>query len=1142
MRRARRPGPLPDREDRRRATTLFDRNLVVTAGAGTGKTALLVERALNLIGRGLAGASSLALITFTDKAAAELRERLALGLDGLRSLAARAAGPEPLDERQDADRSYGWLREAGGEDPPAIRARALAALRDLDAASVSTIHSFCAEILRRYPREAGVDPFFRVDEGPASARVFAEERERFLAEELGPRAGRPDIWRRALRRPGALALVQDLGWDLASFAFPAGSLDPEAPASRTPAGLLEGLARSAGAAVRDVLTRASGFAPTMERFLSSAGTLLAAFTDGGRDAMAAAGPPFTLEEFVERDLPGPGKRLAGAAPEEVRSAARRAHDLVRALVRVDDETIADLVRAAQPLARRCRERLLREGQVTFDGLLRLTRDLLARHPEIRRALSSRYRTILVDEFQDTDPLQYEILFFIAETAGPPVDDAYRARLDPGRLFIVGDPKQSIYRFRGADMEAYRRAVERLLACGGEELTLTASFRSPAAIVEPVNALFDGWIGPQGPEEAAYEPRYVPIASAREAVTDEGPRVEIWSVGSPGNAAAHRRGEAEAIAAWIAANLRRTDATGSPLACKDVAILLRALTNAGLYAQALRRAGLPFVVEGGKEFYDRPEVGDLIAFLSAAANPNDAAAVLAVLRSPLGGTPDAELARFAGAGGRLDLVDAGAVDPAPFPNVRRTLALLAAFRERMPGRAPDDIIRAALRETPLALLHAAAYEGPQRLANLRKLVALAEPLARQGLSLEQTLRSIEEEFKGERAEGESPLADETVDAVRLLSVHKAKGLEYPVVFVPDLGREAKESGLNLTEAAWVRRDGEAFLAVRLADGTTNAAWVLHREATRLHEAAEEKRVFYVACTRARERLILLNSSPGRKAPWRDALARIGYALDEAGGFPEDGPLLEGRVVHRRVEPRLPEAVPPARSVDGRWREAAARFAAVAEAARASAAPPVRWPAGSRETLLAAADDRAERAGRPRRRTGTTVDRDVLRRAGTAVHAALERWDFQNGELLRRLAREEALRGARLEEPDATSARDLGGAVAAEALRIVEGFLASPLPARLAGEEILGREVPILFRDEGGTTWIGACDLVYRDREGRVVAADYKTDRVEGDPRRAAEPYRQQLAVYREALGRALPASKVRAEVLFVRSGIAVAIDA
>jgi len=1123
-----RPAPLPsDDAARRRAVTEFERSLVVVAGAGTGKTALLVERALNLIAGAGIPIERLATMTFTEKAAADLRARLARALDELHDLARHDAPPGPPTDTE-ARRSYAWLRGERAIAAEAIARRALDALLDLDLAPVSTLHSFCSDVLRRHPREAGVDPAFRVDEGPTFQALFVEEWNAFLADELGRNARRPATWRRALGVAGALEVVRALGGALASFRLAWEPGREPAYEAAPPRRLFGREIESLRGRIADVLGRSTGMNPNLAIFLDLSGRYLEAFLERGPAGMRLVRGDWTLQQYLEKSLPSPGNRLSGVAAEEASEAADGARRLIVDLAGIDEEAIGALVEAAAPLARRARERLLSAGYVSFDGLLRLTRDLLARHPAIRRELGARHRVILVDEFQDTDPLQYEILLYLAEDEGRPADDAYEARLAPGRLFIVGDPKQSIYRFRGADIEAYRRAVQRIIACGGTTLSLNTSFRSPAEILTPINALFTAYIGRETTEvQAGYEP----IVPVRGPVAGERPPVEIWSVTAPGDVEERRRAEGEAIAAWIAGHLGRAEATGEPLRWRDVAILFRALTCVDAYAQALRRAGLPFVVTGGRSFYDRPEVGDLIAFLRAAANPNDGPAVLAALRGPLGGVPDTEMASFAASGGRLDPIAAVAVDAGRYPGVRRTLDLLETFRSGMPGRPVDAIIRSVLEETPLLVLHAALFEGAQRVANLHKLVAGAEDLARRGLSLEETLQALEDEEQESRTAGESPLADDTIDAVRILSVHKAKGLEFPVVFVPDVGRERGGDGRPKTETAWARAGAAGFLAVRLPDRTGNAAWAWHARAARRHEEAEEKRVLYVACTRARERLILVNSSDRGKAPWRDALAHLGYSV--ADGFPGDGLLGQGAIRHRHVAPGAARAGAPAATADGRWAEAARVFQQAAAAA-ALVRPPVRSPAGR---LEGGADETSREDSRPMRATRAGVlAREAGRIAGSAVHAALHAWDRNDVHSLRDLGGR-ALRRL-LAERDEDARAELPQRAAVETDRILEELLRSPLPARLAALDIIDREVPLVYRDETGATWAGACDLVYREGPGRFVLADYKTERLAGGAEEAAERHRPQMEIYLEAFRRALPGVGVRAEIIFVRSGISV----
>lgn len=1133
-------GPLPDGAARREAATCFDRNLVVTAGAGTGKTALLVERTLNLIGSGTLGLDAMAIITFTEKAAAELRERLATGLDALRRYAAEGCDPASLDRGNDAARSFAWLRGEAGASAGPIAERALQALQALDAATVSTIHAFCAEILRRYPREARVDPSFQVDEGALFEPLFDAEWDRFLLEELGADARREAVWQAALRLPNALGVIRDLGRSLASFHLPAAAVGDAASYSGASArDLLGREAEGALADVRAVLGEHPPMPPTITRYLESAERLLDALLTEDVAGMRRVESPLRLEEFAATAVPGTGRKPTADQQQRIRHAARRAREFLVPLARVDEGVVEALVNAALPLAARCRERMLESGFASFDALLRLSRDLLAGHPAIRRALAARYRTLLVDEFQDTDPLQYDILFFISAQGDAATTDPYGMRPAAGRLFIVGDPKQSIYRFRGADIDAYRRAVDHVLSCGGQRLELSASFRSPHNLLEPINTLFGDFMKPAGPGDERFQPRYEAISSARVTVQDGARRLEIWSVDADGHATDRRRAESAAIADWLVENIGRGDATGSPLACNQVAILLRALTNVSLYTQALRLAGLPFVVEGGREFYDRPEVGALISFLRAASCPHDGAAVLAVLRSPLGGVPDDELARFVAAGGRLDRIDARLFERGSCPNLQRASALLESFRARLPRLSPDDAVRSALRDTPLTLLYASTFEGAQRVANLEKLAAHAGALARQGLSLENILLSLERETSAERSEGDSPLADERVDAVRVLSIHKAKGLEYPVVILPDLGREAKGRTEPETSVAWFDHEGEGGLAVRAGGSVLNTARVRYEMLNRRHELAEEARVFYVGCTRASERLILINSNPGRSAPWRDALAALSYDL--RSGYPAPGEISAG-VLHRVIEPPARPARDSAIGLEPIWAQAAAAFAGVSSSLAETTGPPLRRPVDAERMLrkdegedASPAPDSSQHSGPPSRR------RDLARVAGSIVHAALQHWDFKDADRLRSLGRRAADRALDSQPLIASADPPPADAIRAEVESILTMFASSPLPARLAAGDIVAREMPVLYTGADGTTWNGICDLVYRDEDGCLVAADYKTERVEGNAEIAARRYRPQIRIYVDALRRAAPGERVRGQIVFVRSGVAVSLD-
>ncbi|MFQ5457752.1 MAG: UvrD-helicase domain-containing protein [Myxococcota bacterium] len=990
-----------DQRVRDQAVTDFSANLVVTAGAGTGKTSLLVERALHAIVQEGVPIERMLALTFTEKAAAEMRIRVAGALERLSLPAPEGMAYAPGDSLE-AKLCAGRLEAEGSIAPDQARPRAREALRHLDRARIGTLHGFCADLLRRYPQAAGVDPSFEIDTGHAFDRQFEEAWRAHLAAELGPGAEHSDRWRPVLARYKT-DQIRALARALCDFKIPVEQIDPR------------------------------------------------------RDP-------------------------------------------------VDPAHAAAAVSLVLPFAKKFRLAYLQSGFVTFDGLLALARDMLRDRPDVRSRVRESIEAILVDEFQDTDPLQYEIVFFLAEETDGRATDAYQAHLAPGRLFIVGDPKQSIYRFRGADMGAYGRAAAHIEQDGGKRLALFSSFRAPASVLQPLNEMFSRVIGPGAEDAAEYEPPYEPITSALPDSTAPESGVALWSVTSgsrkaPG-AEERRLLEGRAIARWI-----RESVDAGRVACSGVVLLFRALTNVDPYLGALREWDVPFVVQGGSAFHDRPEVAELVSLLRAIVNPNDPVALLGVLRSPLGGCPDTELMRLRARGHAISLTSFGRFDKNDFPAVSSALGMLQDLREKIRTLPVDEGLRAVLAHPPLLELNACSYHGAQRIANLRRLIDRIAGIAlRESLSLEATLDMLDREVLAAGGEGDSPLADETVEAVRVLTIHSAKGLEFPIVFLPDLAREDKSRRMKGV-ARWVNRpgteagSGAATLALNLGD-EPGAAWVEAEGEEDRHRVAEEKRIFYVACTRARDTLILVNGHPKPRSSsvWIKHVGAWGYGV--AGEFPPEGVLNAG-VRHKIVTaPGRRESNREAVDVTP-LADAVRRFERDRASAVAASFERLRAPSGIRENLAPAGEDEE----RPR---APSADRGRL--TGIAVHAALAAWDFRDpADLANHLAA--ASRNACAGAPaEAEAVRENGR-------RVLAGFLDSDLPERFARAEIMGREVPMLLA-EGDTTWWGWIDVILKEN-GRIIVADWKTDADRDFPKTGPQRYAGQLGVYargvRDALG-------------------------
>ena len=1109
--------PLPDADARRRAATDFRTNLVVRAGAGTGKTSLLIERALNAIGSGVATMESIAAITFTEKAAGEMRERLAIGLDRLRSLA-RDRGA--LDEAREADRAFRHLVDSAGIEPHLLARRALEAMEQLDHGTVVTIHRFCAELLRAHPLEAGVDPGFVVDSGEWASSLGGAAWKDFVKVELGARGPRADEWERllpkiSLKHVGAAAL------QLAGFGVPPALLEP-AGSDGSGKALQDEACRIANELDVWLEERAGDLPGTATRCFRSFRTVLESMiadgVPGARQALAA--DSYLANRVDSGNLGSTSKRAGEAAAKSFKVVRSAARDFCKGIRCTDDQAIERLLEIVRPFTSGFREQYLRQGRVSFDGLLALARDLLRDHPEVRRGLKRRYALLLVDEFQDTDPLQYEIVLLLAEQVDDEAGDAFRARLAPGRLFVVGDAKQSIYRFRGADFAAYRRAIDRILECGGVQLDLVSNFRSVPGIVEPVNELFGDANGCW--RASAYQPDYVAIRAVREPA-DEATAVDLWTVELPRGTRADDRREAEGRV--IAETIERWVETEKRLEYENITILFRAFTQISYYLRPLRERGIPFVVDGGRDFLKRPEIGQLVATLQALSRPADQPALLAFLRSPAGGVSDVELARYAKKrqAWRWQMQP----DSGEFPGISRSFRLLRELSDEARQLPVDRLVRLVLDRTLMLPLGASAFEGAQRVANLQKLVAAAGELARDGtLSLEEVLEALEE-GRLEDIQTDRPLADDAAQAVRITSIHRMKGLENDVIIVPDLARE-RGSGEYPSDPVRVTvlPDGQTSLAIK-ADSLQNSVRLWYGLEDERHGTAEEVRVLYVALTRARQRLILVAAPARGTTPWLESLAPWGY---EARNPPADGALLaDGRVRHRCWKPPARQK-PPEKEIPEAATRAVQAYDEAVEALRKAATKPFTAPSGlgeERQARLGGASGSLP----PRVRQS----RDLGQAVGIVLHRLLESWDGQDPQGL-----SEHL--AALCEQTSRETRTDPGALGREAGEILEGFLKSELATRFPHLDRLGAEVPVLMQQEStGQTMRGSIDLLYKDASGQLVVADYKTDR-ETDPSELRRNYGAQLEVYADAVRKALELDRSpRKELWLLRSGEVLALD-
>ncbi|MGH7847635.1 MAG: UvrD-helicase domain-containing protein, partial [Candidatus Binatia bacterium] len=538
------PTLLSDQRDRDLAATTFDRNLIVTAGAGTGKTTLLVDRLVNLLMRepDPVQIDEIIALTFTNKAANEMKIRLR---ERLQSLLETRLDLGTADEKTDRRGEILSLlqRYRLTKDQTDLRARE--ALRKLERSEIGTIHSFAASLLRLYPVEADLDPQFQEDDGTCFDRHFEESWLLWLDRELSRRAGRKEDWKQVLRKVS----LDDLRAFARCLCSETVALEPLAtlaraqPRSRRVAQWLQELNRKAQA----LLQKHSHKQRLIENLVQAA---LEIFQEVLHHGEVREGRLDAELELVAEKQPN---QVQGWDTLEV-AEARILVQIAKRLGQVDPALTRSVSDLLLPFARDCRQNFVQRGFVSFDGLLVRARDLVRDHLAVREELKERFKAILIDEFQDTDPIQYEILLYLAERVGHAAKDWKRVELAPGKIFVVGDPKQSIYAFRRADIEAYLDVVENIiLTQNGRECRLTVNFRSHQGILDVVNGVFQKLILPR----AGLQPSYVGIEppqalaprgraelSFRKIVMRQVESEEQLSAGKA------RKIEAESLAHWL----------------------------------------------------------------------------------------------------------------------------------------------------------------------------------------------------------------------------------------------------------------------------------------------------------------------------------------------------------------------------------------------------------------------------------------------------------------------------------------------------------------------------------------------------------------------------------------------------------------
>ena len=769
--------------------------------------------------------------------------------------------------------------------------------------------------------------------------------------------------------------------------------------------------------------------------------------------------------------------------------------------------LAGLVPLVREFAESFEQKLRDAGLLSYQDMLFLAAKLVRENPAVRRRIREGIRHFLVDEFQDTDPLQVELIFLLAGSGD--AADWREARMNDARLFLVGDPKQSIYRFRRADIAIYHEVREMIEALpNGRLLHITENFRSTPGVVDFVNEAFSRVIA-HDPENPDVQPEYVELIAHREAA---GPAVFLIKENREGEEPAEggrvkEEDRRKAEAACLAAAIRELvcerkievgeNGARRPVGYGDVAVLFRARTGYAQFEDAFRAAGVPFVTDGGRGFYDKFEVGAVVSVLAAVARPGDPLALAAALRSPLYGFSDVDIARYF-------------LKPEEPPD-----ELQEAVREicLLHGVKRDSSARALLEEiydrTSAFELFLASSGGEQRVANLLKLLDMAHEFAGDGRrGVDAFAAHLEAQYDLGRDAGEPEAFVDAHEgrAVRLMSVHQAKGLEFPVVALADMeGRGGQHS------EAWIgnHKKGDETVDLRLGSSprllaSEGYASALERE--KEFGEAEIKRLWYVAATRAEDYLLWPESS--FPSFMKDAGLNEGM-VDEVIQAASASVLEVSPEEPGEPEPILRLRDEVFRPVNGDSGSAAARRDALDEKLKRLKKPvEVRRPLAP-SGLVKDLSEEEPAASR------TLDDEDAPEEL--EVHAGGKDFGSLVHQILARLEppAPERLESLREEGVAYASALGLKEADVDLAVKLIRDSVETGILARAAAAPRRWRELPFTFELEGRVIR-GFIDLVFEE-EGKLVVVDFKTDRItEGEAEDKAAGYDNQGTAYVMAL--------------------------
>jgi len=1105
-------------EQQSAAIFLQNSSIALAAGAGCGKTFVLTRRFLSQLdpGQDASRLQSIVAITFTEKAAREMRDRV------------RHACHQRL-EQCTPDEVESWLK----------------IVRALDSARISTIHAFCASLLRSHAVELGLDPGFGLIEDALGnqflKRCVSEAVNNLLSQEdadcmefvkcyglerTHSTLGKLLVGRLTAENDAFLESDEETvgeNWQKQWNEEHVPGVLKHFQSSRTVQNLLELLERHE---------------PHHEVMQQRRATL----QDGLQNLCAATTPLESLESLEDvlsaARVQGSGIKKAWDSAEiyerhktqleTFRKELKKIYPAKLVIAPEHFQEAAHIACIAARLVRNVGEHYERQkrtsGLLDFEDLLVKAHRLLADHPEARQSAASNIDFLMVDEFQDTDPTQAQIVRLLCGD-----------ELATGKLFLVGDIKQSIYRFRRADPKVFTELQQEIPEQG--RLPLSVNFRSQPAILDFVNGLLHDRMGesyePLRPHHSQLSPvPCIEFLFAQPAIDEEVDR----------SVEDRRKREADWIARRIVQlledetpRIRVEDATGKsslrPVQAGDIAILFRAFSNIALYEEALRKYGIDYYLVGGKAFFSQQEVYDITNLCRFLDDPGNELSLAGILRSPMFGLSDDVLfvlidefvtlrSALRAKSWKRGLTEEQ-VEQVQFAS--QVLRELADLKDRV---ALVDLLNHAIARTGYDALLLCEHLGKRKLANLRKLLDMAEQFDRSGMySLGEFVQRLHDSVLEDTAESLAATALESADVVQLMTIHKSKGLEFPLVVLADINRT---DGGDRSLTVYDPELGPLFeLPKKGDDEKKHPALLMHKEAARVEDEAESLRLLYVAMTRAADHLILSgNLQENYRSPWVQLLEE---KFDLGTGLPKHDPLL-GTVLLGDISPeRIPDILPHRQrpEIDSKKRIGGKRQIPLEKfREHLETTEPVPLPK-TFGAISASFDENAifsvteiqngvnamkETTDKeyPKEKSAlSAADRQTL---GTLVHRVLEEIDFVTGDAVEKSVSQIATEFHLDEESD----------LIGEVKKRVQQFLKSASYEELQKAKSSFRELDFLYRHQNdkignAVTFSGQIDCLYETAQGHWKLVDYKVSSADSfNPEKYLSQYEVQLAIYAKAV--------------------------